>query len=400
MEKSGKLRKDYLSITAFYFFIFMSNSIYSYFIPLYLSEAGGYGASERGILLSITPFVAVFAQFFWGRTADRARYKNNVLLLLLGMTAVSVALLSLNTSLAYLAVMLALYSVFQTSVSPISDAIITETARNNGWEFGRLRLAGSMGFALMGLLAGQLLADRINMIFVIYITMVVVALIPALFMPKVKGYQKEKKRVSPAILLKNKPLCGILALSLLAQSTLGVYYSFFSNYFTEIAGGTKGQLGLAVFLASFCQIPFMLWAGRFIRKYGTMKLLVFATLVMALRWVLTGVVQNPVGLIAINCMHGMSFIVFQLCITIYIGDHVPAELRATGQAINAMITIGLSRIIGSMAGGFFIGHFGAGPVFVGCGLVNAAAALVIILLAVFKNSHSGFSEPTLPGTPS
>ena len=58
MESAAESRKAYFSIVAFYFFIFMSNSVYSYFLPLYLSEAGGYGASQRGILLSITPFVA------------------------------------------------------------------------------------------------------------------------------------------------------------------------------------------------------------------------------------------------------------------------------------------------------------------------------------------------------
>ena len=391
MEAAGS-RKAYFSIVAFYFFIFMSNSVYSYFLPLYLSEVGGYGASQRGILLSITPFVAVFAQYLWGRAADRAGYKNNVLFLLLGCTAAATVLLSLNTAFLYLAVMLVLYAVFQTSVSPVSDAIITEIARNNGWEFGRLRMAGSIGFALMGLLAGRLLSNRISLIFILYVAMVLLALLPALFIPKVKGYQKEKKRVSPLVLFQNKPLCGILALSLLAQSTLSVYYSFFSNYFTETAGGSKAQLGIAVFLASFCQIPFMLRAGRAIRRFGTMPLLVFATFVMALRWVLTGLVHNPYGLIAVNCMHGMSFIVFQLCITIYISENVPAELRATGQAVNAMITIGLSRIIGSMVGGFFIGLVGESPVFIACGIINCAAAFAILFLTFLKQAREKRSD--------
>jgi MFS transporter, PPP family, 3-phenylpropionic acid transporter len=78
-------------------------------------------------------------------------------------------------------------------------------------------------------------------------------------------------------------------------------------------------------------------------------------------------------------LHGLIFIVLSVTIAIFINQEVPKELKASGQTMNGLISLGLARIIGSMASGVASEYLGMREVF----LYNAVVACITFIVFLF-----------------
>ena len=73
----------------------------------------------------------------------------------------------------------------------------------------------------------------------------------------------------------------------------------------------------------------------------------------------------------------------------YVNNNIPAVLKASGQAVNWIISLGLSRIAGSILGGILVDKYGIRQVF----LFNSLFVAVLIaiygtVLVLQKKRHS------------
>ena len=357
-----------------YALTYMTNAIFGTFMPVYLNRIG-FSRSMTGSLLAIGPLIAVVSQPFWGFAGDRAPSKNLVLKVLLVGAAVSVLLFPVSNSWIWLLVIFAAFTLFQSSVNPMSDAITLEYLESRRWQFGPIRLAGTIGYAVMSLLAGRLVEWNIRIIFPLYSLMALVGFIVVFRIPGVHSQHQLKRKIAPWLLFKNKPVMLLIAFSFIIQITLGFYYSFFAIHFTNL-GGTSSQLGLAMLITAASEIPFLLLADKIIRKFGIPLTLVLSAWIISLRWLLLHFVTNLSWIVVINAMHGLSFIVFQYCLAVFISKNVPDELKASGQTLNALLSMGLARLIGSMVGGMLSDQIGIQQMFLWTSLLGFAAAVV------------------------
>lgn len=332
---------------------YMANSVYSNFVPIYLNNLG-FEKLALGILLSLGPLISIAAQPIWGIAGDRAKYKNTMLkVLLLGSGAVA-ALFPVSRSFLYLAFIISVFSIFQSSVNPLSDAITLEYLETTRWKFGPIRLAGTFGFACMSVVAGIIAKENISNIFILYPIIVMFSLWGTFRLPLIKGHQSSGNRVSILALWKNRELMLLMLFNLLIQTSLGFYYSFFPIYFTQM-GGSSTLLGVAMFISATSELPFLLLASGMMDKINIKYILVISSAVIGLRWLFIHFVTNVYLLLPAMLFHGFSYIVFAYSMATYINREVPRELRASGQTINWLIGFGIARIIGSIAGGYLTG---------------------------------------------
>lgn len=343
-------RRFLIGFFGLYAVTYMCNAIYNTFIPLYLDNAG-FSKTATGILLSVGPLMAILVQPAWGLASDRAGTKNNILRMLLLGSAVSILLYGVSTGFLWLLFTISLFTLFQTSINPISDAITLESADKSGMKFGPIRLAGTIGYALMAVAAGEMSKHNLNIIFPLYSFFAVLGFGTVYLLPKVQGHQKENsKKMSPLALLKNRKLVVLLVFNLLFQITLSYYYSFFAIHYRNL-GASNVLLGWSQLASALSELPFLLMADRILKRFGTEKVLTVAAAIAGIRWLLLYLVTDIHAIVLINMLHGANFIVFQFSMATYINRNVPKELRATGQTINGLLGLGLARIIGSVAGG-------------------------------------------------
>jgi PPP family 3-phenylpropionic acid transporter len=373
----------------FYTFIYMGNAVYGTYIPLYFHSVGA-SPSEIGTLLSLGPLIAVLAQPFWGMQGDRAKSKNSVLMMLLIGCGVVMLVFPLSTLLIYLMVMVCLFTFFQTSIFALSDAItLEELDKQKRWSYGPIRLGGTVGFALMSIAFGYLAQHNISYIFPVYATIMLIALLLLLRFPKVSGYQSAGNKMKFRVLFKQRKLMIYLAISMVIQITLGYYYTFFPVYYKAM-GADNVLLGWTMVISSVSEIPFLLFAKRIIERFRITHLLLMSSLAAALRWFTFSFTDNPVWVLPAQILHGFIFIVLSVTIAIFINQQVPKELRASGQALNGLLSLGIARIIGSFVGGFASEAFGMKEVFFYNGWIVLGCAVCILII---HQREKGSSAP-------
>jgi PPP family 3-phenylpropionic acid transporter len=389
---TGK-RRDLPVITAFYFVYFAGTSVMALFLPVFFSENIGVTDAQLGLMMAAGPAVTMASQPLWGLRADRARYKNTVLLILLAGTVSASLLIPLYAAFWYAMAAFVVMASFQTSCTPVADAIAVELCQERAWDYGKIRTAGSVGYSSMGWLAGIIIGGDNMRLFPLFAGTTLLTIIITVFLPRVKGHQRQKIKMPYIKLLQNPRLLTVLLMAFVANLTLGMHYTFFGIYFREL-GGTMGMLGLAAFCASMLELPFTLNARRIIRRLGgPEKTLLISLSVMAARWLLVSLASTPLQLLLINCLHGFSFVVTAITMTLYIGEHVPPEMKASGQTLHGMLSSGAARIIGSVGGGLLISLWGKPGMFLTAAAVNALALAVFIPLILRRKQKEAPSCP-------
>ncbi|NSW92804.1 MAG: MFS transporter [Firmicutes bacterium] len=375
-----------------YVFYFGGNGILNPFFPVYLDDIG-LSQTVKGVLLALGPLVAMFSQPFWGIMGDRAKTKNIILKILLVASAAIFVFFPLFTDLWYVFVIYFIFMFFYSSINPIIDTITLDYLEKTRWKFGPIRMGGTIGFAIVTLVAGFIVENNINNMFIMYSAILFASFILVYRIPPVKGYQFGRKKISPAELLKDKKLVLLMGFGFAVQVTLGYYYSFYPVYFKQI-GGDNALLGWAMFASALSEVPFLLFANKIVKRLGTVNTLIGSALVTALRWLIMYMVTNAQQALLANCLHGLTFIVFTYCLAVFINENVPKELRASGQALNGLINMGAARIIGNILGGALSDIFGIRRMFLYISIIGFGTAIIFCFVLKRKGKEKqGSIEP-------
>nr|WP_231506184.1 MFS transporter [Paenibacillus sp. UNC451MF] len=173
----------------------------------------------------------------------------------------------------------------------------------------------------------------------------------------------------------------LFAINLVLQITLGYYYSFFPIYFREL-GADNVMIGWSMVISSLSEIPFLLFANRLMQRVRLTHILLIASLAAALRWLSFSFTENPYWVLPAQVLHGLIFIVLTVTMAMYINREVPKELKASGQTLNGLLSLGVARIIGSFFGGFASEAYGMRSVFLFNAWIALACTACIIWVSI------------------
>jgi len=395
----GELRIFFL----YYFFIYMNTAVYGTFAPVYFEHIG-FSHTQVGMLLSAGPLVAILAQPLWGTVTDRSKTKNRVLLLLLASCALCMAAFPLSVHFFYVLLLICLFMFFQTPAFAIGDAMTLETLDKRGFDsgtFSYIRMAGTIGFALMSVVFGWIARGHIEWMFPVNAAIFVISCLLLLRMPPVEGHQRHGRKMHMGMLFRHRKLMLYMSVCFVLQVTLGFYYAFYPIYAQEL-GADNAWIGWSMLISSLSEVPFLLLSGFVFRKVPIPYILLGAGAIAALRWYLYSVIENPLWIFPIQLLHGLIFIVLSVTMAIFINREVPNELKASGQTLHALLCMGIARIIGSFLGGVAADAFGLKQVFFYNSLV--AVACVAVFAVIFRlyartgaDSSKGKGHPAEPG---
>ncbi|MDQ1913422.1 MFS transporter [Paenibacillus sp. GD4] len=369
------MRKTTLIVTGYYAFIFMALGAFASYISLYYVHLQ-LTTADITWLTTMGSVVAILLQPVWGTVGDRARTKNQILLMALAGAGLAVWLFPLAAqSLWMLMLAVVVFYAFQCAVNPLSDTIALEQSAKGLFQFSRVRMAGSVGYAIMAAVAGWLFSRNIELMFPLFSVFMIGAWVLAFFVPKVEGHQRGKPKVNPLIMLRNRNLVVIYAYSFIISTTLGYFYAFQSVYSFE-QGISMGWIGLGIMIGCVLEPLFILLFNRMYQGAGIRSVLLLVGMIAVLRWILFAVGVNQVTYLVIWALHGGTYIILYLALAEFVAKHVPAELRAGGQTMNAVV-MGASRVAGSLFGGLYAAAYSLQSAFMVCAVICAAALLVL-----------------------
>jgi len=366
--------KQYLQLASLYGIYFLALGASS-FTSVFLGGKGMDNA-QIGMLLSIPPILALLVQPMWGLAGDRARYKRSVLALSFLLTGLACFLFEFTNGFWPLMLVMCLYN-FVSQASPLAQTICMEYTADRKGGFGPIRMVGSITYQAMVLIAGFILSGTMPELFRIMGIIYVFCAAYALFSPPIEGHQHEKeKKVSPLLLLRDKRILLLLAMTFCGRVCAVFYVSFFNKYTQELFQSNT-IMSVLHYASLVMEIPFFLFSDKIMRKLKitTWTLIGFgATILRFVGISMTGSVPvimllQPLAVVSMGCSEYFPML--------YLNEIAPKELKGTMQSLNTLVTFGLSQIMGSLLGGVLADAIGLQSAF------GVYGAFLVVMLIAF-----------------
>lgn len=382
-----------LPLSLFNFFYYWSVSAINAFLPL-LFRYKGMNATEIGLLLSVGPFIAIFAQPLWGVISDRRQTVKKIILLLLAATLITSSVVFLGASMLFLIFAMLIFHFFMSPIQPLLDSMSTAYAQEKNISFGSIRIWGSIGFAFASFFIGFLIGKvGIQFLWIIYAVIIVLALIIAV---RLSDSEVKRAPISAKTMkntFKNPRFLGFLAAALFIGIPARMNDGLLGLYMKNL-GATESQIGLAWTASSLSEVPVIGLMYILMKRIPLLILISISGGFYSLRWFLYAHLSNPKMLIIGQAMHSVTFAIFMVACLQYVASIVPREMLATGQTIYIAIYAGLGAIIGNTAGGYFMEHFGAGFIYKG-GSILALIGAVFCVFLYMKTEKKQYSNQTV-----
>ncbi|KLW40310.1 multidrug resistance protein MdtG [Enterobacter sp. MGH119] len=230
------------------------------FLPLYVEQLGVTGHSAlnmwSGLVFSITFLFSAIASPFWGGLADRKGRKIMLLRSALGM-AIIMLLMGMAQNVWQFLILRALLGLLGGFIPNANALIATQIPRQkSGWALGTLSTGGVSG-ALLGPLAGGLLADHYGLRPVFFITasvlflcfLVTLICIRENFTPVAKKEMLHARDVLAS--LKNpKLVLSLFVTTMIIQVATGSIAPILTLYVRDLAGNVSNIAFISGLIAS------------------------------------------------------------------------------------------------------------------------------------------------------
>lgn len=383
-DQSVKPPRFELRLSLLYAAIFLPMGIHLPYFPLWL-EYVGFGAREIGIVLAAPMFLRVVTTLLITASADRARDRANVLLVL----SVSTLVLSFGYFLPpgyllILGVSLAL-AVVWTPHAPIADSLALSGVRRFGSDYSRMRIWGSTAFLVANFGGGFLLSfTGIGAVPLLISAGMATVVAASLVVPRL-GRPRKASPLSAAELQQGAPSllrpaflyfvggCGLVVAS------HGFLYAFSSIYWQSL-GISGGVIGLLWSWSVVAEVGMFAIFTRLFGRTPAWRLVALAGLAAFVRWVAFPMIW-PAGLgiagfFAVQTLHALSTGLILIGLQKMIAETVPEDRTGAAQGI-AFFANGFSMAAVTLGSGQLYAALGVNGFYVMAVMALAAVGLVL-----------------------
>jgi MFS transporter, PPP family, 3-phenylpropionic acid transporter len=373
-----------------YFFLSLANGILMPYLPLYL-KARGMAPSRIGVLLGVLELAGMAGPVLLGRLADRrTAYRGLLAVSFLVPMAVMLPMEWSALFPVFLACIVVMGFTYRATI-PLLDSLVSRVLTDPSRQYGKLRVAGSIGFIVVSLLVqltGWVSGDASRPILVAFLATESLAALAVVFLPAGPRL--------PAAELSGMPLAGpaegagrpfdgfdlefwaVMGVIFLGRFGIGAYYSFFSLYVKESFPGTNVSLLWAI--GPFAEMFTIWFSGPLIRRWGIRALLTASLAAISIRLGLFIVAPSILVVALAQLLHAFTFGTFHTSAVAFINGKIRHGDRGVGMAIYSAGANGLPALLASTVGGYIL----QGRGFVTLFAAYAAVPLVgILILAAF-----------------
>lgn len=340
--------------------------------PIWLNQSIGLGGTETGLVFSINALTALFVMPCYGFLQDKLGMRKNlllfigVMLLLSGPFFIYIYTPLLKHSLYLGAVIGGFYcsTAFFAGVGAV-ETYIERVGRTTGFEFGKARMWGSVGWAIATFFTGQIFNVSPSLNFVLA-SLCALIFLSCLYFVKVSenttkesaiNQQANSLKLSDAIALFRQRKFWAFATWVIGVSCIyGVYDQQFAVYFAAQFPTQAEGNSMYGYLNSFqvlLEAGGMFIAPFIVNKIGAKNGLLLSGAIMALRIIGSGYAGDPISISAMKLLHAAELPIMLVAIFKYIAAIFDARLSATiyivgFQFMGQVAASGLSVLLGML----------------------------------------------------
>ncbi|MBR0680815.1 MFS transporter [Roseomonas eburnea] len=326
------------------------------FIPPLMADRG-LSPAEVGTILAAGASVRLLTGPLGGRLADALGRPRGVMAAGAAIAALAAMLYGVAGGFSGLLAANLVFAVAFACVVPLGDSMALRAAREESWDYSRVRAAGSAAFILMAGGAGWL-AERAGVGSVAWLLAgaLAAAAVAALLLPPGGAAARRGGGAFRAV-LGLPAFRRVLLVSALIQGSHAAYYAFGSIHWTA-SGVSETAIGLLWAWSVVAEVALFAWGRPLAERLGAQGLAVVAALAGLLRWAITAESVWLPALVAAQGLHALTFGAMHLATMRVMAAAVPAAVAGTGQTLLAA-GIGAVMMAATLAAGQAYAVFGA-----------------------------------------
>ena len=338
--------------------IFMEYFIWgAWYVTLgtWLGQTLHFSGDQIGIVSGTTTIGAIVSPFLVGLMADELFANQRLLAALHGVGGLLLWFASTQTHFGPMYWVLLIYSLLYMPTMALTNALAFRQMKDPSQDFGSIRVLGTAGWIVAGLIIGALrveptatpirIAAGCSILFGLY----------AMTLPHTPPLRtahgfKISNIFPPDVfnLFKNRNFAIFALASFLICIPLQFYYAFTNPFLNEIgvkyaaAKMTMGQMSELLFMVT---LPF------FFKRLGIKRTLMLGMFAWVARYFMFG--YGNAGPLAWMLylgiiLHGICYDFFFVMGQVYVDQKAPSALRAAAQGLMTFLTYGIGMFVGSL----------------------------------------------------
>lgn len=352
----------------------------------------GLSATQQGMVMTAGAVLGLVLQFAFGFLCDRFASIKKFVLFGNVIMIISVWLFYTQTYniFAFTVILGALWNAMFMNIEGMLDSWALEedeTCKNN---YGVIRAFGSIGYIIGSFLVALIVNHwGYHAIGIFFVGTAIINSAFEVFTPDAQKAQKdngEKLKISDVKGLIKNPNYVILVFCMFLAFSMVVGEIFCSAQKMNALGldTAPTYTSLKASIAAFCELPLFFLGSVLVKKFGAIKMMVFALIVHMVRLVLTALCVSQVQLVGISCLQLFTYPCIMVSIKYIIDEEIPENLKSSGQQFAYAIYLTLAALVMPLFFGWLLDKIGLqGEIW----FAAAITAIPIIALTLYGRKH-------------
>lgn len=358
----------YIRFSAIFFFFFLSWAASYTLISIWMGQVLHLSGVKIGFLYSVNGIFTLLLQPLYGYFLDRLGMRKSILFFLSGILVLTGPffiyiygpLLQKNFPLGIILGGIFLSGSYLASMGAV-ESYIEKASRKYKFEYGHVRMWGSLGTAIAAFFAGSIFNINPNYNFwigsIAAIFILIILCTTKINITDVEIKDSKSVRVKDVFeLFKLKKFWIFVVFIIGVASMYTIYDQQFPRYFAEqfatIKAGNQ-MYGYLNSLQTFLEAGMMFVTPKIVNKLGARNSMLLMGFLVAVRVVLTGIVSGPILISVVKLIQAFDFPLLYIAIFKYININFESRLSSIlyligYQFFSQIGVIGVSTPIGRM----------------------------------------------------
>ena len=336
-----------LRLSMFYIAYFAMVGITLPFFPVWLVSKG-LTPENIGIIIGFSTFIRVFFDPIIAHLADRQGIRQPIIVLLSSFALIFFSFYFISDTFWAIFLVTIIFSSCWGGTQPLAESLTIVSAKIADFQYGRIRLWGSITFILAAVIMGKMLINNSpNIILLMIFGTVCFLLTVSIFLPKLNSPKSRDRKFPIILLIRDKYFILVVLAAALIQSSHAVYYGFGTIHWQK-AGIPESTIGLLWGEGVAAEIILFIFGGVLLRYISAIQLIILGGVFGVIRWIGTGIEVELINLLFLQILHGFTFGATHLGVIHFIGESVSEDISATAMSVYASVmglTMGLMVII-------------------------------------------------------
>lgn len=328
----------------------------------FLGKALHFSDGQVGAIYALLPIGCMVAPFFAGQIADRYFPTDKLLAVLHLLGAVPLYVMATATNYDQVWMWMLVWALLFGPTLALTNSICFHHMPQAESEFGLVRVWGTIGWIVVGLLLGIGLREWLPGLLAplggfdgMWLG-AILSVITGLFCFSLPHTPPAAKGSNPLAfldalkMLRNPEFAVFLAIAFVVATEL-MFYFILTGPFLYAVGIGAGSAPAWMSIAQAAEIVTMIFLPKMLTRWGIRGTMMVGILAWPLRYAIFAM-GGPLWLILASLtLHGLCYVCFFTASYIYVDKVAPPDIRASAQGLIAFVLLGAGLVVGSWFAG-------------------------------------------------